>query len=1007
MEPSTSAPLAPTNSVSASTVSSPRIPDSGSGSGPRSPQEEAAYLRSLYLLLLLHHENTNRQRLTDYWQTVNPKQTPFHQSQAWARIFKGANRCLTADTPVLRPDGSTTPIVDLREGDVVLAFDPLQNVAVPSPVVARYENGRRAVVQYTFGRYRTAHTLTATSHHRLWSELLVGGSTPRRGVRSLGRLALSHRASVLRPGGGQWGVPEPKALLLGLLLGDGYLAGSSIQWTCADDDLAAFVSSYVQSLGFGLSRAVDPIQYRVTDRVPVDGARRDGAGRWAQGSVTSESRLKRWLADLGVLGARSREKTLPRAVWTWDQASVAAFVAGYLAADGSAFTTREGCAHVTLSSASRPLLSEVRRLMEVRLGIYGSTLLEQHDRGYQVSYGTAEALRRLAALPVPGRKGRGLRTLPVVPQRRGSRASRLLLKGSADAGSDWTFDIQVAHPAHLFVLDGGLVVSNSGKSVAGGVEALLWLTGTHPYRETPRPPIIGRCVCPQLPLTLDQMHVQRDEVIKAWCPAHMLRGGSWESAYSVVGHTLHFENGSLLEFLSSEQDPQVHAGAGRDFCFDAQTQVLSDRGWIGQDNLVPGDLLYTLNMQTGRMEWKSVTFVYRRHHRGPMVRLRRLGAKGRLVFDALVTPGHAWPVVNLRTRALEMRTTESLRTYHAFLRAAPPGWDTPETYDDNFVRLVAWVLTEGSISKARGTVTLSQSKHREAIRALGGVGQEVVVAPVASQHRERSLWNVVGPHRRAVRALLGSDKNCPMPFLLALSRRQLTLFYETLLDGDGHRAVDRTGFTQKTRPHIADLFEIVCALLGKATRTHRSDEAMRVWVQTGKRCGPRVRVANVTRETVPYDDLVWCPHTENGTVVARRNGIVYLSGNCWFDEEMPRIIYTENLARLSDQGRAGAWWMTYTPILGLTWIEKEVYEVALRHGGVRHDPEWFLVEATIWDNRANLREGFIDQFASTLLPWERAVRLEGKYGQRQGLVYDLFGAAHVGDFGVEVNGDRA
>lgn len=106
------------------------------------------------------------------------------------------------------------------------------------------------------------------------------------------------------------------------------------------------------------------------------------------------------------------------------------------------------------------------------------------------------------------------------------------------------------------ILKGG---NKSAKTVAGVVEDILWCAGQHPLRRTAPLPVRGRLVAPDLPLTLDRPHVQRDTV-RDWCPPQWLRGGSFEEAYSITGHTLHFANSSILEFLSFSQDPQVHAG---------------------------------------------------------------------------------------------------------------------------------------------------------------------------------------------------------------------------------------------------------------------------------------------------------------------------------------------------------------------------------------------------------------------------------------------------------------
>jgi phage terminase large subunit-like protein len=50
-----------------------------------------------------------------------------------------------------------------------------------------------------------------------------------------------------------------------------------------------------------------------------------------------------------------------------------------------------------------------------------------------------------------------------------------------------------------------------------------------------------------------------------WCPVADLRGGTWSDAYDTQERTLHFENGSFVEFMSYDQDVDKFAGTSRHF----------------------------------------------------------------------------------------------------------------------------------------------------------------------------------------------------------------------------------------------------------------------------------------------------------------------------------------------------------------------------------------------------------------------------------------------------------
>lgn len=137
--------------------------------------------------------------------------------------------------------------------------------------------------------------------------------------------------------------------------------------------------------------------------------------------------------------------------------------------------------------------------------------------------------------------------------------------------------------------------NKSAKTIGGTVDVALQCAGRHPFRRRLRPPIAARAVCPELPGTMDKPHVQRD-TFREWVPEAWLRGGSWDEAYAVGAHTLHFANGSFVEFLSWEQRPVVHAGERRHLIwFDEEgpREVFQENLARLAKGLVLGEYLFT------------------------------------------------------------------------------------------------------------------------------------------------------------------------------------------------------------------------------------------------------------------------------------------------------------------------------------------------------------------------------------------------------------------------------
>ena len=101
----------------------------------------------------------------------------------------------------------------------------------------------------------------------------------------------------------------------------------------------------------------------------------------------------------------------------------------------------------------------------------------------------------------------------------------------------------------------------------------------------------------------------------------------------------------------------------------------------------------------------------------------------------------------------------------------------------------------------------------------------------------------------------------------------------------------------------------------------------------------------------------------------------------WFDEEPPKDIFTECQLRLLDT--TGHWWITMTPVEGMTWTYDEIYS----QFGL--DPYLLVIEVDMDDNPYLTEEG--KQLALSGLSQEDLdARQHGRYISVGGLVYPEF-----------------
>jgi phage terminase large subunit-like protein len=101
----------------------------------------------------------------------------------------------------------------------------------------------------------------------------------------------------------------------------------------------------------------------------------------------------------------------------------------------------------------------------------------------------------------------------------------------------------------------------------------------------------------------------------------------------------------------------------------------------------------------------------------------------------------------------------------------------------------------------------------------------------------------------------------------------------------------------------------------------------------------------------------------------------------WFDEEPPKDIFTECSLRLLDT--AGHWWVTMTPVEGMTWTYDDIYA----QFGL--DPYLLVIEVDMDDNPYLTEEGKALAL-SGLNQEELDARKHGRYVSVGGLVYPEF-----------------
>lgn len=448
------------------------------------------------------------------------------------------------------------------------------------------------------------------------------------------------------------------------------------------------------------------------------------------------------------------------------------------------------------------------------------------------------------------------------------------------------------------------------------------------------------------------------------------------------------------------------------YCVDESTEALTQRGWLGINDITEQDII--LSYEDGKLKWSKIRSIYRGDYQGNMFGMNLVG------MDALVTPGHKFVTDK------GLKKVEFLSQKDRLILTGLPVEDGIVSYSDAFVELVGWVVTEGNYQfeedrkYCRITVYQNEGVYADRIRACldkqnikysecsrkNPLNQNVCVAFKLTKDIGKKILEVA------------ENKVLSMPFILSLSQEQRELLINTMIDADGWRTEQKKTkekklsmrYSQKSKAHI-DNFLALCVIagyrasvkkndiisFGKPTKCHImnifSDKLNFCTVENIDFHGAKIAsrghsiVQFPNEPTVPYVGRVWCPETEYGSFMVRRNGTVYLTGNSYRDEFVASaLVHLSAVGLQFDESRSEV----PNPFAFLTQIIKHVFtrvqNLEKRNQNIRDD---LLIMAGAVpsftkqiDDEFDQREGYDDRDSETVVK-KPAVKRGRKPGSKK------------------------
>lgn len=363
-------------------------------------------------------------------------------------------------------------------------------------------------------------------------------------------------------------------------------------------------------------------------------------------------------------------------------------------------------------------------------------------------------------------------------------------------------------------------------------------------------------------------------------------------------------------------------------CYSEDTEVLSISGWKLIKDLYMGELILTFNPTNSKCYFQSVLQLHKSFYDGEMVHIKTHNH-----IDLLLTPNHT-VLFKDRIRSKNSKIYKTLgklgkvNDWRKVEASSLPNGniDMPVSYptadkedypiEDNKLKILAWIITEGfrcqrttntgnlgdgiSITQSlkvnpsncveiRNCFTNLNIHYTERIRSDGHKCLDFHISPNLVRQHFNHLLDQTNLHI------------IPLWILQNCSKRQLNIFFQTLIKGDGTErrslgvCISNVFFTDLRIN--ADRMSYLCHLLGYKsfiyTRQHttplsRRDLKYRYHVNINLTNNhPERKKGNKNDTTITYGKVgkaiykgyVYCPTVANAFIIVRRNDKSCICGN--------------------------------------------------------------------------------------------------------------------------------
>jgi len=367
-------------------------------------------------------------------------------------------------------------------------------------------------------------------------------------------------------------------------------------------------------------------------------------------------------------------------------------------------------------------------------------------------------------------------------------------------------------------------------------------------------------------------------------------------------------------------------------CHSEDTEFLTNKGWKYFYEIDKDNKLATYNLKNNKLQYQKPIRKINKSYKGNLVHIKSNKV------DALVTPNHQmvckpadypskddWDFVD----AYNLPSKVSIRTKRVLFPSCvdwngkekkifkiKQGWRKDrygigiwkeyslekhrpiDVEMDMFLKFLGFFVTKGSTSKkTRGEISFSQNEGI-VLKSMKNILKSMSID--FKEYKNKNTVRLVFSHIWLWGWLRENVKTCSYDariprIFFNLSKRQLKILFDTLIDGGGYiikyKKGDSYQYTSISKQLVNDVMEIGFMIGYDSSiskiKTRKIYKNGKVYVQRSDSFRVCLRKAigngidpNKQIYEVPYSGNVVCFKTKNATLITRRNGKILISGNC-------------------------------------------------------------------------------------------------------------------------------